>query len=415
MKPNGTDRKTKRLCALAVVFVAAFVAIAASKTVTTVKETQAREGPGAYYRLVTLIPAKTTLDIIETKKSWLKVAYNNNDVWISENSTGAKPAETSADIIGRLPTDNVSIDASPATLTAAIKGFWTRYSRNRAEKYELPVEGYDIPPAAYIVFSEKRATAVDRDRRFGSYRLPGDYKARTVAYEREHSIGFACASAGAEAPLYENQRMATYVNSVASYLGESTERYDMRFIVYILDTDRVNAVSCPGGYIVLTRGLLDLIGDEAELAALLAHEMAHIIAGHGMYEVMENKVEDTANKAFDILGKTVGTTETEQDLLAITDRAISIAESGKGDKNEFEADEMALRYLARSGYDTGSQMRLLQKLMDKYEKNIDMFSLNYQNHPDFGERMKRCRDGVRRYNRSGGETFAADFRDIMGR
>ena len=87
------------------------------------------------------------------------------------------------------------------------------------------------------------------------------------------------------------------------YIAESTERYDIKFKYYILDTDHINAVSCPGGYIVLTRGLLEILNDEAELAALLAHELAHIIAGHAMQSMEESKTQITADSAFDVLGK----------------------------------------------------------------------------------------------------------------
>ena len=98
--------------------------------------------------------------------------------------------------------------------------------------------------------------------------------------------------------LVENKQIVNYVHSVGWYLAEATERYDIRFMFYILDTNRINAVSCPGGYIVLTRGLLELIGDESELAALLAHEMAHVIAGHAMQGMKESESQHKSRFCF---------------------------------------------------------------------------------------------------------------------
>jgi len=184
----------------------------------------------------------------------------------------------------------------------------------------------------------------------------------------------------------------------------------MRFTYYVLDTDRINAVSCPGGYVVLTKGLLELLGDESELAALLAHETAHVVAGHGMLEVMEDKVRITADSAFESLNRQVGSTELENELIAITDRALAIARSPKLDKYEFEADEMALRYLARSGYDLDGIVRLLEKLKTEHDAHTDMFDLNYRNHPDFGERMKRIRKEMKKYGGYSGKRFTESFR-----
>ncbi|MBT4484156.1 MAG: M48 family metalloprotease, partial [Candidatus Latescibacteria bacterium] len=235
-----------------------------------------------------------------------------------------------------------------------------------------------------------------------------------LPYEREHSIGFTCASAAADAPLLENEDLVNYIHSVGWYIAECTDRYDMRFNYYIIDTDRVNAVSCPGGYIVLTKGLLKLLNDESELAALLAHEMAHVIAGHGMIEVIDNKVQIKAGTAFDSLNKqTGGATEAEKDLVAIANRAVSIANSPKLDEYEFEADEMALQYMARSGYDLDGHVRLLNTLMSKHEQTIDIFDLNYRNHPDFKERLNRTGKALREYRRYNGMTFSESFRENM--
>ncbi|MFC1694370.1 M48 family metallopeptidase, partial [Candidatus Latescibacterota bacterium] len=337
-------------------------------------------------------------------------------VWISENSLSlASDKKEKKDIFDSLLFDEVSVKASPAALTAAVKGFWTRYSRSQTkELVELPVEGYDIPPGYFESFSQERAKVVSRDNLHKKYKLPSSRKRKEISYEREHSVGYACASSVAKAPLIENERLINYVHVVGWYIAESTEGYDIPFKCYVLDTDRVNAIACPGGYVVLTRGLLELLENESELAALLAHEMAHVIAGHGMLQVMEDKVRIKAGSSFDVLDKeTGGASDMEVELLAITDRAVGIATGPKLDEYEFEADEMALLYLARSGYDLNAHMRLLDKIMDKHEKNIDIFDLNYRNHPDFKERLNRSGKVLRDYKNYRGSKFTERFKDYM--
>ncbi len=391
------------------------VFIAAAETVKiVVKEAQGRSGPGSFYELKVLIPEGTTLEVIEINKSWYKVKYSEEVVWVSENSLSVETDSSKSskeDLFKSLSLEDVSVKASPATLTAAIKGFWTRYSRtNRENLAELPVNGYDVPVSYFESFSRERSRDVSRDDLQRKYGLKRTYKKIRIPYEKEHSIGYSIASSIAEGSLVENKNLLNYLYSVGWYIAESTERYDIRFNYYILDTDHINAVSCPGGYVVFTRGLLELINDESELAALLAHEMAHVIAGHAMQSMEESEVSIQADSAFDLLGKETSSLEAEEDLIAITNRAVSIATSPKLDEQEFEADRMAILYLARSGYDLNGLPRMLHTMMNKHESNVDIFDLNYRNHPDFKERIKRVEKEIGRYRRYEGRQYANSFR-----
>ena len=386
--------------AFAVILFSLAAAVSSETVKTVVKETQGRSGPGSYYELRVMIPQGTVLEVIEKQKSWYKVKYLKQEVWVSVNSLAvgvSASAGSGAESFPALSFDAITVKASSATLTAAIKGFWTRYSRGQTGTlYELPAEGFAVSIPAYESFAQSRADYASRDKLWDRYSLR-EVKRSPLTFEREHSIGYAIASSIADAPPVADPAVTQYVYSVGWYLAESTEYYDSPFTFYILDTDRVNAVSCPGGYIVLTRGLLALLHDESELAAVLAHEMAHVIAGHAMQTLGENETAQKANTSFDILAQETGTSETEQDLIGITDRAVSIATSPKLNEQEFEADRMALRYLARSGYDLGGLTRMLATMMDFHERNIDLFDLNYRNHPDFGERTKRIEAELRQY------------------
>ena len=386
--------------------------LAAAKTVKVVREAQGRSGPGSYYELKALIPAGKSLPLLEVKKSWYRVKYAGQEVWISENSLteagNAKPLD-SATMAGAMS------KASSAQLSGAIKGFWTRYTRtNRNNLAELPMDGFSIPAAQYEAFANGRSNETSRDALLKKYSIRNPQKPGKIPYVREQSIGYSVASQVAEGTLVKEGASVTYVNEVGRYLAEATERNDINFRFYILDTDRVNAISCPGGYILLTRGLLQLLGDESELAALLAHEMAHIIAGHGMKEVLEDNIRGKADDAFaDLDAEVENDPADDEELIGITNRAISIAKSAKLDKYEFEADRMAIGYLARSGYDLNGLPRLLTLMQEKYAKSIDMFDLNYRNHPDFGKRLKLVGDEIAGYKAYKGLAFNDYYRKNM--
>jgi predicted Zn-dependent protease len=117
-----------------------------------------------------------------------------------------------------------------------------------------------------------------------------------------------------------------------------------------------------------------------------------------------------ADSAFELLNnETGGSTETEDELIALTNRAIAIATSPKLNEQEFEADRMALLYLARSGYDLKGLPRMLTTMMERHEKNIDMFDLNYRNHPDFNVRTALVGKEIEKYRKYSGKTFAEEY------
>ena len=81
-------------------------------------------------------------------------------------------------------------------------------------------------------------------------------------------------------PRFRDEELQRYVNSVGQLLARTTERRDLGYTFTVVDSDIVNAFAVPGGYIYITRALLALFDDEAELAAVLGHELGHITALH---------------------------------------------------------------------------------------------------------------------------------------
>jgi predicted Zn-dependent protease len=142
--------------------------------------------------------------------------------------------------------------------------------------------------------------------------------------------------------------------------------------------------------------------------------MAHIIAGHGMKEVIDDRIRIAADDAFAELDGELGNDPSaDEELMGITNRAISIARAPKLDKYEFEADRMALRYLARSGYDLNGLSRLLLKLKERHADNIDIFDLNYRNHPDFDQRIRLVGEGMKGYRKYEGQAFSGYYGKSM--
>ena len=176
--------------------------------------------------------------------------------------------------------------------------------------------------------------------------------------EREASVGrenhpkFVKAFGGE----YGSPELKAYVASIGRFLVSTSELPNLEFTFTILNTPTVNAFAVPGGYIYLTRGLLALANDEAELAAVMAHEIAHVTARHGARSHGRNVLATIGMIGLNILG---GGRYDEVARLGTTGVLRSYSR-----EHEHEADKLAIRYLARAGYDPGAMGRFLARLRD---------------------------------------------------
>ena len=151
-----------------------------------------------------------------------------------------------------------------------------------------------------------------------------------------------------------------YVNSIGQLLAKTVERKRFKYTFTLLNSEIVNAFALPGGYVYITRGLLALASNEAELAGVLAHELGHINALHHGRRDGQGLV---ANILMAGVGIASGQNSTKwsqaQDLARyITSGAISAYSR----KHELEADRLALRYMARAGYDPTAMVSFLNKM-----------------------------------------------------
>jgi predicted Zn-dependent protease len=168
--------------------------------------------------------------------------------------------------------------------------------------------------------------------------------------------------------LYKNSGMQLYISQVGSLLAAVSDKPETfngyRFA--ILDTDEINAVSAPGGFVFVTRGFLEKLKSEEELAAVLAHEIAHVVKEHGIGAISDSHL----NKALVLLGKEAASSAggSEVQMLtnafgdSISDVANSLLTKGYSRRQEYEADEYAVELLVRAGYETQGLMDSLKML-----------------------------------------------------
>ena len=164
-----------------------------------------------------------------------------------------------------------------------------------------------------------------------------------------------------EIPPYANRELDAYIDQVGQRVARSSDRPQLHYHFTLLDSPEVNAFALPGGYIYLYRGLLAYLNSEAELAAVLGHEIGHVTARHSVRQQSATTVTGLAGA---ILQTTTGVRGTN-DLFNVLGKALL---SGYGRKQELEADRLGARYLARAGYNPQAMIDVISLL-----KNQELF------------------------------------------
>lgn len=159
-------------------------------------------------------------------------------------------------------------------------------------------------------------------------------------------------------PVYDDPALQAYVQSVGEKLAARSHRSDLIYRFTVLDSREVNAFALPGGYIYITRGLMSYLNSEAELAAVLGHEIGHVTARHS---VRQYSATQLAN-----IGATLGAifipgmnTAGSQQLVQLFGTALL---RGYGRDHELEADRLGAEYLARNNYNPHAVLDVLKVL-----------------------------------------------------
>lgn len=187
-------------------------------------------------------------------------------------------------------------------------------------------------------------------------------------------------------PLYEAQDLARYVNLVGKAVALSSSRPELEFRFAVLDSDHINAYSAPGGYIFITRGALAVLRDEAELAGVLAHEIAHVTEKH---IVREFHIRGGDESTLAGLSRLIGGSQ-DSARVAFTqavDKAIEILfQRGFKHQDELDSDRIATLLLAASGYDPLALRRYLGRITDMKGETAKTVGTT---HPPSAERLAR--------------------------
>ena len=190
-------------------------------------------------------------------------------------------------------------------------------------------------------------------------------------------------------PAYDNPSLIKYLNLLGATLALNTNRPELEFYLMILDTDELNAYAAPGGYIFITKGALKHIKDEAELAGVLAHEMAHITEKHVVKELKIKGTDDTSDLA-QLIGGSSGAARAAFGQAVDIGMELIFKDNYKKE-DELQADKTGVIISALSGYDPNGLARYLNRIKPIKEKTPPPEN---STHPSFDSRVVKINEVV---------------------
>ena len=205
---------------------------------------------------------------------------------------------------------------------------------------------------------------------------------KPVVSVSEQVIGQAVAqSVKLQYGVFDSDPAATeWVNAVFAKMVGVSERKDIRYKITILKPDFVNAFATPGGHIFVTRGLLQRVRSDDELAGVLGHEIGHIVAQHSMNSIKHQLAYQYIIKK---LGKNSNNLETMAQIYSL------FAQLRYSRKNELESDYIGARYLEAAGYNPQGMVRFLEVLKSLEGHDPSRIEVSLRSHPPSSRRIER--------------------------
>ncbi len=186
--------------------------------------------------------------------------------------------------------------------------------------------------------------------------------------------------------LMDHEQLNRYVNLVGHVLLQHATRQEISFHFAVIDSPVINAYAAPGGYIFVTRGAMDLMQSEAELAGVLAHEISHVTERH-IVKALKIKAQDDSIEGS--LGRVVGSSGSSANVIfdQAVNKAVEILFSkGLQREDEFNADERGIILTSVAGYDPEAYYQYLKRIKPLVEKNNGQLN---KTHPPLSDRMKK--------------------------
>jgi predicted Zn-dependent protease len=221
-----------------------------------------------------------------------------------------------------------------------------------------------------------------------------------ITEEQEYYIGRSVAALILNRyPAYDDPALNTYINTLGQVMVYSSTRPEIYagYHFLVLDSEEVNALSAPGGFIFITKGLLRRCKNEEMLASVLAHEVAHVGAKHGLQAIKKSRLVD----AFRVIGTEAARRYGPEELAQLTtafegalgDIVETLVVRGYDRKYELEADDLAVKFDVTAGYSPQGLTDFLQAMAGDTAEGASGKGW-FKTHPSAEQRLERVKGRI---------------------
>jgi predicted Zn-dependent protease len=190
--------------------------------------------------------------------------------------------------------------------------------------------------------------------------------------------------------VYGDAAWQAYVTSVGMKLAKASHRPNLPWSFTVIDEPAVNAFALPGGFVYITRGILPYLRDEAELAAVLGHEVGHVDARHSASQISKQQVAGGVLAIGSVLAPKYG------NVFGVAGSGLGLLFLKYGRSDELEADRLGTGYAAAAGWDPAAMPGLLETLArmdaaDQSTRGVPNWALS---HPPAADRVEKVQESV---------------------
>src|SRR3977135_4389283 len=214
-----------------------------------------------------------------------------------------------------------------------------------------------------------------------------------------------------QAKIIDDPIIAEYVNRVGQNLVRNSDA-KVPFTIKVLDSEEVNAFALPGGFFFVNSGLMLKAESEAELAGVMAHEIAHVAARHGTKQATKGQIINLATIPLIFMGGWTGYAIRQGASVAIPLGFLKFTQT-----METEADYLGLQYLYKSGYDPTAFVDFFEKIQSLEKKKPGTLAKIFSSHPPTDNRIKSAQTEIQKILVAKPEYVVntSEFNDVKGR